>query len=234
MRLIDHVIRSSLSEAVDRAGGVLAFSRRIGVAHSTVLFWLTGKTRRINSDLWRGRVYPEIESYLAENLREVDLGVVREKYADSLDGVFGEKQVLSVPVVREADMMNYDPVMESVRGFAEKFACEKAMFLCNARKRCFAVKLEDCDSLLSGCRETLLLCAADERVKNDAFAVLRMRGGERLRVCRVLCAGDSVVLEPFPGAEASEKWNYREDRGRVEWMFPALWIKVICPSGAAR
>ena len=46
MRLIDSVIRSSLSEAVKKSGGLLAFSRRIGVAHSTVLFWLTGKTKR--------------------------------------------------------------------------------------------------------------------------------------------------------------------------------------------
>ena len=79
MRLIDRAIRRSLSEAVDKAGGLLAFSRRIGVAHSTVLFWLTGKTKRINSDLWRGRVYPEIESYLAGNLHETDLSSVREK-----------------------------------------------------------------------------------------------------------------------------------------------------------
>ena len=68
MRLIDNMIRKSLVEAVEKSGGLLAFSKRIGVAHSTVLFWLNGKTKSINSDLWRGRVYPEIESYLAGNL----------------------------------------------------------------------------------------------------------------------------------------------------------------------
>lgn len=232
MRLIDRAIRRSLSEAVDKAGGLLAFSRRIGVAHSTVLFWLTGKTKRINSDLWRGRVYPEIESYLAGNLHETDLSAVREKYADSLDGTFGEKQMLSVPVVCERDMMRYDPVMESVRGFAEKFACGKEMFLCDSRKKYFAVRLESCDSLPFPCHEALLLCTADERVKNNAFALLRMRGGG-LRVCRVVCSGDRVALEPFADAGADE-WNYREERGRVEWMFPALWIKIACPRGKAR
>ena len=38
MRLIDNMIRKSLVEAVEKSGGLLAFSKRIGVAHSTVLF----------------------------------------------------------------------------------------------------------------------------------------------------------------------------------------------------
>ena len=44
MRLIDNMIRKSLVEAVEKSGGLLAFSKQIGVAHSTVLFWLNGKS----------------------------------------------------------------------------------------------------------------------------------------------------------------------------------------------
>ena len=228
MRLIDNMIRKSLAEAVEKNGGLLAFSKRIGVAHSTVLFWLNGKTKSINSDLWRGRVYPEIESYLAGNLPKMELNVIREKYSDCLNGAFAENRAVSVSVVRESDMMCYDAVVESVEVFAEKFAAENVVFICDVRKKHFGVRLECC-----GCNSfypsgTILLCIADERVKNGDFAVLRMRDMDKLQICRLFCDGDLISLVPLSNSMKRVVWNYREDRGRVEWMFPAVWIKVIC------
>ena len=228
MRLIDHVIRKSLAEAVEGNGGLLAFSRRIGVAHSTVLFWLTGKTKSINSDLWRVRVYPEIESFLMKNLPDADLGCVREKYSDSLDCFDAEKRMLLVSVVRESDMMEYDAAMESVCSFAERFAMEKRLFVCDGRKKYFAVRMEHRETKFFFPSGTLLLCAADERVKSHDFALLRMRGGDSLRICRVFCKEESIMLESFSNGGEVAEWNYRKERGRVEWMFPALWMKVIC------
>ena len=228
MRLIDSVIRRSLSEAVEKSGGLLAFSRRIGVAHSTVLFWLTGKTKRINSDLWRGRVYPELESYLISHLPGMDLGCLREKYSDTLDGVFAERRMIPVPVVREADMMKYDSVMEPIGVFAEKFAFEKGCFICDSRKKYFAVELARCDGIFPDSWRLLLLCSAEERVKNADFAVLRLRGADQLLVRHVFLKNESIYLEALDGDCGNMTWNYRTDRGRIEWMFPALWMKAVC------
>ncbi len=227
MRLIDGMIRRSLAEAVEKKGGLLAFSRRIGVAHSTVLFWLNGKTRSISSDLWRGRVYPEIEPYLVRNLPAMELNMVREKYSDCLNGVFAEKRLVSVPVIREGDMMLYDAAVETVEAFTAKFAVGNAAFVCDAGKKHFAVRLECCAGSFYP-PGTILLCIADERVRNGEFAVLRMNGADKLDVCRFFCEGEFVSLVPIAGAERGVEWNFRKDRGRMEWMFPAVWMKVIC------
>ena len=232
MRLIDPVIRRSLSEAVEGAGGLLAFSRRIGVAHSTVLFWLTGKTKRINSDLWRGRVYSEIESYLAANLPELDPAAVRERYSDCLDVGYMERRMNFVSVVHERELLNYDPVMESVCVFAEKYSFAKEAFLCDGRKKYFALQMENSDLRFFYPGTVVLLCAADVRVKDGDFAVLRMRGGEYLRICRVFFRDECVCLEALSGEEGAE-WNFRSERGRVEWMFPVLWIRGVCRKNGA-
>ena len=233
MRLIDSVIRSSLSEAVKKSGGLLAFSRRIGVAHSTVLFWLTGKTKRINSDLWRGRVYPEIELYLKSRFPDMELMRIREKYSDCMDGISVERRMIPVPLLREHDMLSYDPVMESICVFAEKFAAEKAWFVCDCRKKYFSVELGSADAIAFGSACVELLCAAEERVKDGDFAVLRMRGSESLLLRRVFLENECVHLEPFRDGGKKVVWNYRVERGRVEWMFPALWVKAVCPRGGA-
>ncbi len=233
MRLIDNMIRKSLVEAVEKSGGLLAFSKRIGVAHSTVLFWLNGKTKSINSDLWRGRVYPEIESYLAGNLPKMELNMIREKYSDCLSGAFAENRMVSVPVVRESDMMHYDAVVESVEMFAEKFSAENVVFICDVRKKHFGVRLEYCDRSSFYPSGAILLCVADECVRNGDFAVLRMRNVDGLQVCRFFCEGDCISLVSLSDSMKKVEWNYRKDRGRVEWMFPAVWFKVIC-SGVER
>ena len=78
-----------------------------------------------------------------------------------------------------------------------------------------------------------MLCVADERVRNGDFAVLRMRNVDGLQVCRFFCEGDCISLVSLSDSMKKVEWNYRKDRGRVEWMFPAVWFKVIC-SGVER
>jgi len=49
---IDLKIRDALQKAVDSAGSILQFSKKIRVAHTTVRDWLRGKTQKINPNTW--------------------------------------------------------------------------------------------------------------------------------------------------------------------------------------
>ena len=63
-------IMKLIKQSIDRHGNLTQFAQSIGVRHSTVVFWLSGKTKSINGGVWAKQVRPEI----MPGLKLADLG----------------------------------------------------------------------------------------------------------------------------------------------------------------
>ena len=61
--VITESIQKAIQSAIDKCGRMLSFSRLVGVSHTTVAFWLNGRTRKINSTVW-DNLHPLIREYL--------------------------------------------------------------------------------------------------------------------------------------------------------------------------
>ena len=90
--VITESIQKAIQSAIAKCGSLLSFSRSVGVSHTTVSFWLSGRTRKINSTVW-DNLHPLIQEYLeSESGKSVyptepkaagsPAFVLREKYAE--------------------------------------------------------------------------------------------------------------------------------------------------------
>ena len=57
-------ILDAIRKAVVYYGNTSQFAKKIGVAHSTVLFWLSGKTANINGTIWEKRVRRVLREFM--------------------------------------------------------------------------------------------------------------------------------------------------------------------------
>ena len=49
-------VKNALQRTIDAYGNVSQFAKAVGVAHSTVLFWLSGKSPNINGRVWMKKI----------------------------------------------------------------------------------------------------------------------------------------------------------------------------------
>ena len=56
--VITESIQKAIQAAVKKSGSVLSFARTIGVSHTTVTYWINGRTRKINATVWQNLLPP--------------------------------------------------------------------------------------------------------------------------------------------------------------------------------
>ena len=61
--VITESIQKAIQSAIDKCGSLLSFSRSVGVSHTTVAYWLSGRTRKSNSTVW-DNLHPLIQEFL--------------------------------------------------------------------------------------------------------------------------------------------------------------------------
>lgn len=229
MRQIDGVIRKSLKDAVAYYGGFLGVSRRLGISHSTVVFWISGKTKHINSDLWRGRVYYLLEPFLRENLPESTAEEVHSRYFDSLFSECSGRMISDIPVIPASSLLSYEPMFESVISFATVNSRRKMNYLGECGRKYFAVSFDQSEFCICLSSSVLFVCQENERAKSEDFVLVKVAGCEKILVKRFRCDGKSVCLESLgDSAEDEFEWHMEEEKHGIEWMFPVVWLKVIC------
>ena len=168
MRQIDGVIRKSLKDAVAYYGGFLGVSRRLGISHSTVVFWISGKTKHINSDLWRGKVYYLLEPFLRENLPESTAEEVYSRYFDSLFSECSGRMISDIPVIPASSLLSYEPMFESVTLLHGKSS--RKMIIWRVRAENFAVLFDQSEFCI--CLFLRFVCGQEnERAKSEDFVL---------------------------------------------------------------
>ena len=62
-------ITPSIIDAINKAivyyGNVSQVAKNMGVAHSTVLFWISGKTENISGHLWISKIRPVLAPFMS-------------------------------------------------------------------------------------------------------------------------------------------------------------------------
>ena len=74
-------VKNALQRTIDAYGNVSQFAKAVGVAHSTVLFWLSGKSPNINGRVWMKKIRPALLPFLTpeeERLLAPDYKVLHE------------------------------------------------------------------------------------------------------------------------------------------------------------
>ena len=118
--VITESIQNAIQAAVRKSGSILSFSRAIGVSHTTIAYWISGRTRKINSTAWQN-LLPHIEDYLdpSETIsypsNVMPVGSTRHVLQERPAAWHDTTPVLtSVPLLRLADIADFDPQIDSM------------------------------------------------------------------------------------------------------------------------
>ena len=225
MKEIDESIKEALRDAALESGSVLKLSRKFGVSHSTVLFWGNGRTRRIDGDVWRYKVFPVIEPYLRRR------GGVRlalggpASYGRGVSG-FPPASLHEVPVIGLNQAGGFDPALEPFDSYARSCGRGTAFFATEPKAGCFALRVEDGGMEPDFPDGTLLLVAGGEFVESGDIVLARVRASGQVIIKRHVCEGEMVRLEALNPAGLAFAWNKNKERGFLEWMHPVIEAKV--------
>lgn len=223
--VITESIQKAIQSAIAKCGSLLSFSRSVGVSHTTVAFWLNGRTRKINSTVW-DNLHPLIREYLEQEAGESAYPpepkaagspafVLREKYA----GRYGAVQSMSAPLLKLDDLKDFDPQIDSIEEIVRKQSKRVVSFTSPVQDGFFAVEVDKKRSGFFPAGTRLLLRGLDAPGDGDTVLV-KLRNKKEYLFAVYTRKGEDVVLKPLQ-SDAEERCIPRADFHNVVcWIVP--------------
>ena len=132
--VITKQICEAIEAAIAQSGSALSFARSVGVSHTTVAYWLKGRTHKINTTIWNN-LFPLIEGYLGDAGTGTEPTyhypaltstspkfVMRERPA--VPSFYDEPSpdLNSAPLFYFSDLADYDPAFDSLEWLTQERA----------------------------------------------------------------------------------------------------------------
>ena len=222
-------ILAAINRAVEHYGNTSQFAKEIGVAHSTVLFWLSGKTSNINGTIWKKRVQRVLRKFMSP--AESQSGTLHDPAAAfaSASAVRGtdKNPKRKVPAVPLSRMIDCDITMQAPVSFARQNAVADVSFANECTEYSFALLLDDpkfCPDLPVGSR--LLICGSNYAEDGD-IVIGKTRTPAKMFFARLHRSPDGQTrLEPLNPKLPEVSWNTAENAEKVFWIFPVSEISI--------
>ena len=224
-------IKEAIRQAVDHYGNTSQFARKIGVAHSTVLFWLSGKTANISGTIWNSKLRRELSKFMPKTERQTEISRIRDSHssyvaAPAAESPVQEKMNRKIPVVNLSMMNEFDITMQSPVSFARKHCIEEAGFANSCTDFSFALlldKMEYCPSLPLGAR---LLIRGGDYAEDGDLVVVKTRNPAKLIFCRYCRGNEMIRLVPMNPKHSALEWKNECNAEKVFWIFPVKEISI--------
>ena len=222
--VITESIQSAIRTAIGKCGSSLSFARSIGVSHTTVAYWLSGRTRKINSTVW-DNLLPVIREYLepGESFtypREPAAAggpvyVLHEKYA----GRYGTSQNAPVPLLHLDDLKDFDPQIDSIEEIVREKSKRVVLFTSTVQPGFFAVEIDQKSSGFFRAGTHLLLRGTDAPADGDTVLV-KLRDKRDFLFAVYSRMDDEIVLVPLQGADGERRIPRADIHNVCCWIVP--------------
>ena len=223
--VITESIQKAIQSAIAKCGSLLSFSRSVGVSHTTVAFWLSGRTRKINSTVW-DNLYPLIQEFLEPKSGESvypsepkaagsPAYILHEKHA----GRYGGMQNALVPLLRFEDLKNFDPQIDSIEEIIRKKSKRAVSFTSPVQTGFFAVEIDKKRSGFFPAGTRLLLRGLDAPGDGDTV-LMKLRGKSEYLFAIYTRKDDEVVLKPLQNAAEERRIPRTEFHNVCCWIVP--------------
>ncbi|MBQ9335713.1 MAG: S24 family peptidase [Lentisphaeria bacterium] len=225
MKLTPEILEA-LSRAIDHYGNTAQFAKKIGVAHSTVLFWMSGKTRNISGSVWDSKVRRLLRPFMPVTIRDP-----RRPYlppAPSEQGRVEEAPAapLRLPSIGFSLMDKVDTTLQSPVTFARSRGTEETLLGEIAADSDFLLVLDRpdfCPELPLG---SLLLVSCGNYAQDGDIVIVRTRHPAELFLCRCTRTDDRIRLTPLNPKFPAMEWQNQENAEKVFWIFPVRKILI--------
>lgn len=216
-------LRAVFKRVISEYGNASQFAKSIGVAHSTVLFWLSGKSPNVSGKLWLEKVRPALLPFLSRDERQrfaPELPFSTSSRASSLSASSSASSRKPAPLFSVGQLLEFDPVFESIENFIRRTprigSCPFTVPTTPVRfaLKCPAPALPfELNALIDG----------SARPHPGEIAVAAIQNTERILIATFYRAGDEAELLPFFEKNADKiRWNTRFSPNYLRWIFPVL------------
>ena len=224
-------ILTAIRNAVDHYGNTSQFAKEIGVAHSTVLFWLSGKTTNINSTIWEKRVRRVLRKFMPSPAAKPntlhDPAGSFSPAQPSMPCAAEKVPARKVPAIPLSKMSEFDITMQSPVSFAKQNSIAEVAFANDCTDYSFALLLDDqkfCPDLPLGSR---LLIRGTDYADDGDIVIGKTRAPVKLFFCRLHRSEDGMTrLEPLNPKLPEMVWSTNENAEKVFWIFPVNEISI--------
>ncbi len=227
-------VKTVLQRTIEAYGNVSQFAKAVGVAHSTVLFWLSGKSPNINGRVWIKKIRPAVLPFLTpeeENLLAPDCKVLREPqapYGQRLPLGAMEQKPVTVPCLPLDKISGLDVTIEPITEFIQRIrGLRNCQFTRPVKDSYFALEY-DVENLPF--KLNALIGGGDYPV-SGGLALAKLRESGRVIAGRFIRDGEQISLETtFTDTPETISWNLRTSPGYLCWIFPILEVNAILPA----
>ena len=218
---ITEEIKTAIRKYAEKCGNVYQLSKKIGVSHSTVLFWLDGKTGNISGDVWHEKLYPLLRPYLEykenspnkEQFGGEEIAVYKSEVSSGV-------KLFEVPVLNFAQAAGYDPAFEPIDDYAYNCSNESALFDCEMKPGYFALKVEG-ESMSPVLPDgTIIYVAGGEYAQNGDLVVAKISGSGQVVIKKFIKKENRIYLNSINPDGKNFEWDLRENP--LVWMWPVI------------
>ena len=223
-------ILEAIRKAVDYYGNTSQFAKKIGVAHSTVLFWLSGKTTNINGTIWEKRVRRVLRDFLNPKNASPEpphytLQDSRSPFDSGLESA-ENFSLRAIPAIDFSRMCDFDLTMQSPVTFIKKFGLEMIPFANRCSNCSFGLILDKAEYWPSLPLGTRLLISGCDYAGNGDIVVGKLREPAELFCCRFFRTEKHTRLEPLNPKRPVMEWPNSENAEKMFWIFPVKEISI--------
>ncbi|MBO4647673.1 MAG: hypothetical protein J5806_05905 [Lentisphaeria bacterium] len=222
-------ILDAIRKAIDYYGNTSQFAKKVGISHSTILFWLNGKTTNISGSIWDKKLRRKLRPFMTEPEpppKPIAVHDPQTKYGSGAKGEpvqqFGKK----IPALPFSQMDHLDITLQSPVSFVRSEMEAEAVFANPVTDYSFALlldKAEYCPALPLG---TPVLITGEDYAEPGDIVVARTRHPARLCFARYDRDGSRTRLIPLNPKLSPMEWDNHENAEKVFWLFPVREIAI--------
>lgn len=228
--VITEPIRQAIEAAIKESGSSLSFSRSVGVSHTTVSYWVKGRTRKINATVWNN-LRPLLEDYLGDSVSPSSgyhyptsapmRPLTLHEQASNAYHVGKQTQNVNnnAPLFRFSDLAESDPVFDSAETLAEKKARGRAVFTSFVPPGYLAVEVDEkhSDAFPAG---TEVLLGWRDTPDDGGTVLVKFQEDNRFLFARYGLKGGTVTLTPLRKGAKKLTMSKEEFHGACAWIVP--------------
>ena len=129
-----------------------------------------------------------------------------------------------VPLMNTEQATKYEPALESIESFARDCSNQTVLFS-NVQSGSFALLFDQKNELSEFEHTAILLVAGEEYPVHGDMVVVKLRTGEV--ICKYYLRKDNLIYLKAKDSDVDNLiWNYREDPGYVQWMYPVIELNL--------
>ena len=224
-------ILEAVRKAVDFYGNTSQFAKKIGVAHSTVLFWLSGKTTNISGTVWDNRLRKELSRFMTKPERPAKpIGVQEPRRAfgsSPEEWKHPHKAALrKIPAVPLSLMGEMDITMQSPVSFVRKFSVVEVPFANCVCDYSFALLLDQAEYCPALPLNSRILINGIDYADDGDIVVTKTRNPAQLLLCHYYRKNGITRIVPLNPALPAQEWSYEDNAERMFWIFPVKEISI--------